>query len=70
MAVADDALAVDDDDGAAAVAFVFAPEAIGLGHLPLGVEVSQEGEINAAELVGKSSLGMDTVNAEAQDLGL
>jgi len=34
------------------------------------VEVSQEGEINAAELVGESSMRMDTVNAEAQDLGL
>jgi len=68
--MAHNAVAVNDDDGAAAVAFVFAPQAVGFGHLALRVEVGEERECNPAQLLGESLMGVYAIYTEAQDLGI
>ncbi len=69
-AVAHHALRVDDHDGPPAVAFIIAPEAVGLRHFALGMEVGQERVIKPAQLLGESLVAINAIDADAQDLGI
>lgn len=59
---------VDDKDCPIAVAALFIPDAVGTRDIAFGVEVRQQRKAQIAKLLGKGTMGVDTVDADAQDL--
>ena len=69
--IADDALLVDDDDGALADPLVLFPDAVFFGDFALGMEIGEKRVVlNPAERFGKRYMTGNTVNRNAHDLGV
>ena len=68
--MADHALPVDHHDGPLAVAALRPPDAVGLGHGALGMEIGQERIGQAAQFIGEGLMRVDAVHTDAQNLGL
>src|SRR5437763_513400 len=69
--VADDALLVDDDDGALADSLVLFPDAVFLRHFALGMEVGEKRIVfDSAEGFCKRYVAGNAVNRYAHDLGI
>ena len=67
---AQNALAIDDKDRTPARSTLLTPHPIGPRDLALWMKISQQGKAQTAELRGKSSMGMDAIDADAQYLGV
>jgi cytochrome c2 len=70
LAMPHHAFAVHDDNGAAAGALVFAPQAIGLRDFAFRVEIGEQRERDPAQLLGEGLMRVNAVHADAQHLGI
>lgn len=65
-----DAVVIDDKDRTPARSTVLTPHSVFPRDLALWMKISQERKAQTAELRGKSSMGMDAIDADAQHLGV
>lgn len=66
----DGAVFADQHGGAVADAGLFKPEAVGLRDVTLGVEVSEQGVVDACETAGPCFVTELAINADTQNLGI